>query len=1625
MKKTIKKWLSAIYIAMWLGGPGIAHATPYTVSVPRPAVPPNVISTPNKPMMMLATSKDHSLWGPVYNDFEDLEGNGSIETTFNPTFKYYGYFDSTKCYVYDASAGNFTPNSLATFTTNGRYTCSQASAEWSGNFLNWATMTRLDVVRKMLYGGKRSTDTATLVKSGGQITNVTGSKTVLERALVSKDSHSFVKFYAGTDIADYTPFTVANLTKNTGANKNVYAGLSICSRSNNSSNTDILTNGGTFPIMRMAKGNYRLWATTASRVCRWSSESGPGFSAKAAQYYKDADKGNGGISHETAAPNVTTDGASYGTIGPDLTVRVEVCKASLLGEEKCQAYPPALKVNYKPYGIFQEFGLQSDSASAARVEFGVLTGSYDENLKAGALRKNMGDFADEVNPDTGVFCHNAGGCAATVDGGRVTGNGAIKAIDAFVLFGSNGNYGGSGTLAQSMTAGGLPAWGNPIGEMIIQSYQYFAGASSTNPSSTSKDAGLGIGQQNWSDPMSTTNTTRTNLYGNPICRPMYTLALSSSALSFDGLDGNPGSDTQMQTLFNSLVNRAKSLTDYTNVIGVQEGIVGTLRSVGAVDGGWGETCSGKTVGSLADVSGICPEAPGNGGTYKVAGAALYANTAKIRNVTSPPTDLNKVQDALKVKTLTASLAGGAARIAVPIPGSANAGKYVYITPEGLWNGGGSTRLPAALLTFNSIAAGTTGAGNPYGTFMMTWNDTPFGGDYDMDLVGFLRYEVFADAASASGYSIKVTTDVVGADAGWTGLHGFSIIGTNGDQRYLTHMHNNSGLNPFVGAEGYLCGNATFKAANATACGGSAASSNTLAPVTLTFKMIGVNEVVLEDPLWYAAKYGYFPSSVKGSDDTYTDIQLPASHDAWDHYRSDGSVGQDGVPDGYFLARRPDILEQQLRRALTGLADSSNAAPATSSAQLINDGYKYTVGFSTETIAGQLEAFQLDSQGRFGTSPTWNAGAKLRTDASANAGASRNIITNSGNGTSAGQAFRWASLDSAYKTQMTTASTNVMSTANAQIVLNYMRGDQSKEGPTGLRSRELNLLGPVVNAEPWIQRPPDAITYSAYDDGYQAFFSTSANRTRGNLLWVAANDGMLHAFNPTTGAERFAYVPGVLANRLAEIPLQRGSSGARTQLTGANFVSGTTESRPTGTVWAYVDSSPFTADVKVGSTWKTYLFGALGRGGKALYALDVTTPDNLTEANAGSVFRWQFTSDDDADLGYVSMGKVLRHPATNQAMPVAKFNNGKYGIILGNGQKSDTGKAVLYILYVDGPSGGSWSGRYKKITADVGPNNGLSMPRWEDIDGNGTADIAYAGDLQGNMWKFDLRDPNDANWDVAFKDGSTNKPLYRATYVGVVGGTTVTTGLPITTPPQLIYRGQGGLIVNFGTGNAFEDADFPNTSLPQRFYGIWDRPGLGATRTLPTGLTTLKQRTLVRNASTGDVTFDTTTLGNVNWSTQDGWYVTLPNSSEMVLSSPQLSAGTLVFTSVRPKTNSTNYCSTAPEASLFAIDPISGRSDRNAQGNVTVSGNIFNIAGKDIGDQIVNVVEDRTKKPFTKECTAGEPGCTCVGASCTKPATCGPGQAAKRVVGKRADALICYNTSPRIQWREIPGLRTDQ
>lgn len=1577
-----KKTLSCALLLCLQFAP-FGHALSQTLA----PVPPNISTATAKPMMMITASRDQTLFGPAYTDFEDVDGDDVVDFTFKPEFSYYGYFDSGKCYTYSTLNGRFEPAVAAVTQSDGHITCTSTGSYWAGNFLNWATMTRVDVVRKMLYGGKRSTDTTAL--------------TVLERANLSQDAHSFAKFYAGTDIRDYTPFTTANLTKTTGANANVYAGLTICNRSNSGGS------GGT-PVLRMAKGNYELWATTAGSVCRWSTEGGPGFAAKVTTVYGTATLGAAPKKHESAAPILLTDGAVYSTtIGPELNVRVVACNSTLLGNERCQPYGTSTLV-YKPIGLLQEFGV-SPTGGSAKAEFGVITGSYDSNIEGGALRKNIETFDAEIDLATGRFCHLAPSPLGTCTTGY---KGGIAAIDSFALYGA-GNYNASNgldfALPDEMTNGLFPAWGNPMGEMVLQAIRYFAGlpvapaAKAAGLAITGIDASLGMPTVAATNPF-TPATARDLNYGKAICRPLSILGISSSAVGYD----------RNFTGFDDLPNRGgRTAAQFTNLIGDKENISGTVRTVGSVTGGFGTDCSAKTVTTLDLVTGVCPDLPGAQGSYLVGGASFYANTNRVRAPgASPPTDLPA--SALTVKTYAASLAGGLGRVEIKVPGT---NKFVYLTPESSWNdrdyvGGGARQqrypnrptkttgvlMPGGILVFKAISSSAT-----HGAFVVTWNDTQAGNDYDMDITGFLRYDITGSGATAR---IKVTTEIMDQEAGAVGSHGYSIVGTDADGKYITH-----GINAFRDEGTCL----------AAPCSLNTSATN-LTTATRSFSMTGVQDVTVEDPLWYAAKYGSFDTAA-GSFGPGQTLTLAS----WDQKRADGracggATGlscSDGVPDGYFFARRPELLERQLRDQLEQIVASSNAAPAVSASTLDDGDFKYEANFDATVKKGSVYAKQLNQFGKFNTVPTWDAGEKLKQLPVA----SRQIITN--DDAQNGISFVWSSLNTTYTTAL--KGTNSASLdARALALIDYVRGSTVNEAPSGqkFQARSVsNLLGTIVNSSPWIESRPSAFfndtLFASGAPSYASHRRTYLNREK--LLWIGSNDGLLHAFKAVTGDPVISYLPRPLVPSMEALV-----------------------SPSTGVQTAGMDGSPFSGEVLVTpstgpSTWSTYLFSSLGRGGRGIFALDVTKPADLVQSNAANIFKWQFTSADDADLGYV-IGDPRLSQFSGQASQIVRLNGagaakGRFAILVPNGLGSASGRAKLIILLVDGPGTDKvWAlnTHYYELDTVADTGNGMMGVDWIDTNADGIADFVYGTDVKGNVWKFNISDTNPANWGSAFKTGSVNIPFYSAR-------NSAGTILPITTAPGLGFPPEGGVMVTFGTGKSLvASGDFPNTTYANRMYGVYDRSGTTATFTLPTGTSTLVMRPWVANASgTSTVSLLPSEI-KIDLATKNGWYFNFPAPSEMMLSSPDVKPQYMLFTAVKAADTTANQCFYTPPGQLYTIDPLTGVPNATNFGKIVdpITGMITFYGGVPIADQKVGSTRDSSSLVTT--CTDGSLKCTCksnpAAAGCAAycatnpqaciPSPCDPNTLSDRVYSSQTDLNTCMSTSnSRVQWREIPGLKT--
>lgn len=283
-----------------------------------------------------------------------------------------------------------------------------------------------------------------------------------------------------------------------------------------------------------------------------------------------------------------------------------------------------------------------------------------------------------------------------------------------------------------------------------------------------------------------------------------------------------------------------------------------------------------------------------------------------------------------------------------------------------------------------------------------------------------------------------------------------------------------------------------------------------------------------------------------------------------------------------------------------------------------------------------------------------------------------------------------------------------------------------------------MLGDIINSSPIFMKEPtrnwrgDPVIIDRQK--YQEYYEANKNRTA--MIYVGDNRGMLHGFNAVTGQEVFSYIPNLLAQTddLAFTNKEKSKNSGLAYLAHKEYDHG-----------FYVDIQPTISDVFVdfysggiNESWRTVLFGGLGAGGKGLFALDITSPDNFSENNV----LWEFSASDDSDLGYTFaqpiVGKVNYGIADEQGN-----EKGRWAVILPNGYHSATGRAVLFIIFVDAkrPDGTWKEGRdYVKLILgdDSNQGNGLSEPVAIDEDGDGLIDFVYAGDLKGNMWSIDLR-----------------------------------------------------------------------------------------------------------------------------------------------------------------------------------------------------------------------------------------------------------------------------------------------
>lgn len=336
--------------------------------------------------------------------------------------------------------------------------------------------------------------------------------------------------------------------------------------------------------------------------------------------------------------------------------------------------------------------------------------------------------------------------------------------------------------------------------------------------------------------------------------------------------------------------------------------------------------------------------------------------------------------------------------------------------------------------------------------------------------------------------------------------------------------------------------------------------------------------------------------------------------------------------------------------------------------------------------------------------------------------------------------------------------------DASNILNFVRGERSNEHPDGAMRHRTSILGDIIHSKPvYVGAPNDTRT----EDGYVAWAAGKSDRAP--RVYVGANDGMLHVFDADNGEEVYAYVPSMLIAKLSLLT-----------------------SRPYPHAY-YVDGEMSARDAYFKGAWHTVLAGSLGAGGKGLFALDITDPDlSSEESNTVDDIKVLFEFDASADD---DLGDSFSRPV------IAKLNDGDWYVVVGNGYNSVNGVAMLYLVNLDTLA-------LTKLSTSSGSAddpNGLSSPSLLDTDRNGTADYAYVGDIDGNLWKFDLSSSNTGNWGVAYN----GDPLHPS------AGSQA-----ITEAPQIARHPLNGYLLYFATGRLFTASDIDDTSV-QSLYGIWD------------------------------------------------------------------------------------------------------------------------------------------------------------------------------------------------------------
>lgn len=660
--------------------------------------------------------------------------------------------------------------------------------------------------------------------------------------------------------------------------------------------------------------------------------------------------------------------------------------------------------------------------------------------------------------------------------------------------------------------------------------------------------------------------------------------------------------------------------------------------------------------------------------------------------------------------------------------------------------------------------------------------------------------------------------------------------------------------------------------------------------------------------------------------------------------------------GFYSATTPQAFADGLKQALKRATDrvGTGASLAANSTQLKSGAFAYLANYYTGNWKGDLTAIAVDpNNGTLGRI-SWTASSKLP------AFGSRNIYTYNPN-VSPVAAVAFTGTTGLSSAELAALGPDATAQQN---MIDYLRGDSAKEigKKNGIYRTRVTPLGDIVDSQPVYVGQPSANQFINESFTGTDTYASYAATARQGLIFVAANDGMLHAFNADTGVETYAYLPAAVI-----------TSGLKT-LADPDY--GTTAAVPHQ---FFNDGELTVADVYFGAAWHTVVVGTTGRGlAKAVYALDVTDPADiklLWERSAG---------DGKANADYI--GQMTGKPVIAQTNVAAGdvTGNGNWSVLIGNGYNSKNGVAALLQFAIS-------DGALTVHATDSAVGNGLAAPAvWMGDLSTGISTVAYAGDALGRVWSFGLNTTTVtkvkgvSTTNYVPTPSSAGVKLFTATDAATGGNVQpITAGMLIGQNPTT-----QDLWVFFGTGQYLGSGDL-STRSTQSWYGLIvqsSTPNVAADGTNTVGLGDLVQRSIiaetpgtpqvlnsdgtVKTAAIAPARAFTATPTTSDMTGKSGWYMNLlspssvtatngtvtytPNQiaqGERIVTPVQFQGNRLVATSRIPE--ATDLCNPSGRGWIMAVDPFTGTNpqtsffDLNGDGQINQPADYIMVDGKPV------------------------------------------------------------------------------